>query len=93
MATRVDRQDLTGPMSFEELLQGLRAGRVGVTIRPRSSTGPRDFSIGHQSAVDHAKRLRFVADWGSGEMIITRQQADQLLALGAVDNAGLRPSE
>jgi len=78
-------------MSFEELLQGLKAGRVRVTIRPMPSTSAQDFSIAAQAAVDHSKRLRFVADWGSGEMIITRQQTDQLLASGAIDNAGLRP--
>jgi len=80
-------------MSFEELLQGLKAGRIPVTIQPRPSMGARDFSVAAQFAVDHSKRLRFSAEWGQGRMKITRKQADQLLAAGAVDNAGLRPSE
>jgi len=78
-------------MSFDELLQTLKTGRTRVTIRPAPPTRPRDFSVAHQSAVDHAKRLAFVADWGSGEVGISRQQADQLLAEGAIDKAGLRP--
>ncbi len=78
-------------MSFEELLQGLKAGRIKVTIRPLPSTGARDFSVAAQFAVDHSKRLRFVAEWGQGQMKITRKQADLFLAAGVIDNAGLRP--
>jgi len=50
-------------MSFEELLQGLKAGPIRVTIKPAPSSRPRNFSIGDRSAVDHAKGLAFIADW------------------------------